>query len=104
MPAARKVIANILRVDHAGEYGAIRIYEAQRLLAQGGPPDLIAFLDHTLDDERRHRDAFEALMRQRRITPCRTLAVWGVGGYLLGLMTGVLGRSAVLICTEAVER
>ena len=99
-----KVIANILRVDHAGEYGAIRIYEAQRCLARGGAPDLITFLDRTLDDERRHRDAFEALMLERKVTPCRTLAVWGVGGYLLGLMTGMLGRSAILICTEAVER
>jgi len=100
----QKVIANILRVDHAGEYGAIRIYEAQRFLARGAASDIIAFLDRTLDDERRHRDVFEALMRQRKITPCRTLSAWGVGGYLLGLMTGVLGRSAILICTEAVER
>lgn len=104
MATARQIIANILRVDHAGEYGAIRIYQAQRLLAGRRAPDLLAFLDHALEDERRHRDTFERLMRERDIVPCRTLAFWGAGGFLLGLCTGLMGRSAILVCTEAVER
>ena len=91
-------------MDHAGEYGAIRIYQAQRLLAKWRASDLLPFLDHTLEDERRHRVTFERLMWERRIMPCRTLAFWGVGGMILGLVTGALGRAAVLICTEAVER
>ncbi|MDB5429368.1 MAG: ubiquinone biosynthesis protein UbiB [Caulobacter sp.] len=104
MASDRQIIADILRVDHAGEFGAIRIYKAQRLAARWRAPDLLAFLDHTLGDERAHRRAFEALMAARGVTPCRTLTLWGVGGYLLGLATGCLGRAAILICTEAVER
>ena len=104
MSADRTLVANILRVDHAGEYGAIRIYQAQRWLAKWRAPDLLPFLDHTLEDERRHRMTFDRLMRERRITPCRTLAFWGVGGAILGLATGALGRAAIQVCTEAVER
>jgi ubiquinone biosynthesis monooxygenase Coq7 len=101
--AVGQTIANILRVDHAGEYGAIRIYQGQQLLARWRAPGLAAFLSHATEDERRHRDAFEVLMRARAITPCNTLALWGVGGWLLGLLSGMLGRAAILVCTEAVE-
>jgi ubiquinone biosynthesis monooxygenase Coq7 len=102
--AARETVANILRVDHAGEYGAIRIYRAQRWLAAWRAANLLPFLDRTLDDECRHRVAFEHLMRERKLRPCRTLAFWGLGGSLLGLVTGALGSPAILVCTAAVER
>lgn len=102
--AERRVVANILRVDHAGEYAAIRIYEGQCLLARWRAPEIVPFLRHALEDERGHRTAFESLMRDRRVIPCRTLALWGVAGWVLGLATGILGRTAVLVCTEAVER
>ncbi len=101
---AEQITADILRVDHAGEYGAIRIYAAQLHVARWRAPDLLAFLDHTLSDERRHRIEFEQLMQGRGIGPCRALALWGLGGSLLGLITAVLGRTALLVCTEAVER
>ena len=104
MAADRTMIADILRVDHAGEYGAIRIYEAQRWAARRRTPDLMDFLTHTLGDERRHLEVFARLMRERGVTPCGALPLWGLGGGLLGLMTGLLGRTAILICTEAVER
>ena len=91
-------------MNHAGEYGAIRIYEAQLRIARRRAPELLDFLEHTLGDERRHRDIFEGLMLKRRIRPCRTLSFWGLGGSLLGSVTGLLGRSAILGCTEAVER
>lgn len=99
-----QTIRNILRVDHAGEYGAIRIYEAQRTVAKWRAPALVPFLDEALRDERRHQVAFEGLMRERDVTPCRTLSLWGIGGYLLGLVTSLLGRDAILVCTEAVEQ
>lgn len=99
-----QITADILRVDHAGEYGAIRIYAAQRSLARWRAPDLLPFLDHTLADERQHRIEFERLMRERGVGHCRALRLWGLGGSLLGFMTGAFGRSAILICTEAVER
>jgi ubiquinone biosynthesis monooxygenase Coq7 len=99
-----QTLADILRVNHAGECGAIRIYSGQRVLARWRSPDLLPFLDQALRDERGHKETFAVLMKQRGITPCAVLGLWGLGGWLLGLMTGGLGRSAILVCTEAVER
>ena len=98
------MIADILRVDHAGEYGAIRIYQSQQWAARWRAPDLAAFLAHTLGDEQRHLEVFARLMRARDAAPCGALPLWGLGGGLLGLTSGVFGRTAILICTEAVER
>lgn len=104
MSTTSQTLTDILRVNHAGECGAIRIYEGQRALARWRSPDLLTFLDRALEDERGHRDAFALLMTQREITPCAMSTFWGVGGWLLGMATGALGRSAILVCTEAVER
>lgn len=96
-------LADILRVNHAGECGAIQIYTGQRTLARWRAPDLLPFLDQALQDERGHRDEFARLMKDREIIPCAMLSLWGVGGWLLGLATGILGRSAILVCTTSVE-
>lgn len=104
MSAPSQIIANILRVDHAGEYGAVCIYRAQLWFAKLGAPDLAPALERILEDEVSHREAFEREMLARNITPCRTLAFWGLGGSLLGLVTGALGRNAIFVCTGAVER
>ncbi len=99
-----RTVANILRVDHAGERGAIAIYRAQLWVARRGVPDLHDFLATSIEDERRHLMAFDQLMRARGIVPCRTLSFWAFGGFLLGFTTSMLGRNAILVCTEAVER
>lgn len=104
MTRTDRILADILRVDHAGEYGAIRIYQAQLWAARTRAPDLVPALRGILAHELRHRDQFSALMRDRRVTPCHVLALWGLGGSALGLFTGLLGRRAVLTCTAAVER
>jgi ubiquinone biosynthesis monooxygenase Coq7 len=98
------VLRDILRVDHAGEYGAIRIYRAQIAIAHWRAPDLVAMLQDALGDETRHRDLFDAGLRERGLRPCDMLPLWGVGGTLLGTGTALLGRDAILTCTEAVER
>lgn len=97
-------VRSILRVNYAGEYGAVRIYQAQRALARFLAPDIVPFLDETLAHEIAHRDRFRRLMAPRDVRPCGAMPVWGIGGCALGLMTGLLGRTAVLVCTEAVER
>jgi 3-demethoxyubiquinol 3-hydroxylase len=102
--AHRRITANILRVNHAGEYGAIRIYQGQLWVAKWRAADLVPTLREILDHEKRHRTLFSSLMKAHSITPCRTLAIWGVGGFSLGLVTGLLGRQAILTCTAAVER
>lgn len=97
------IAARILRVNHGGEHGAITIYSLQIAAARLRAPDLLPFLREALVHERAHRRRFRALMPARQAKPCRMMWIWGVGGGLLGLLTGVLGREAILACTEAVE-
>ena len=99
----RLTISRILRVNHAGEYGAIRIYSAQLALT-GRAADTQPFLHETLSHEREHLKKFADLMPSRGTRPCGALPLWGLGGSVLGLLTVGLGRNAVLTCTEAVER
>lgn len=98
------ILRDILRVDHAGETGAIRIYRAQIAVARWRAPDLLPMLEVSLADEIEHRDRFAKAMGQRGIMPCRMLPLWWIGGALLGAVTALLGRNAILTCTEAVER
>ncbi|HEY1632690.1 MAG TPA: demethoxyubiquinone hydroxylase family protein [Rhizomicrobium sp.] len=100
----RRAIQRILRVNHAGEYGAIRIYRAQMAAARFTAPALLPFLRETLGHEREHLAAFRELMWPRGASPCGAMPLWGLGGTALGLFTGLLGRDAILICTESVER
>lgn len=95
--------ARILRVNHGGEHGAINIYSVQIAAARWRAPDLVPFLREALEHERTHRRRFRALMPAREGKPCRMMWIWGVGGAVLGLVTGVFGREAILACTEAVE-
>lgn len=99
-----RTTARILKVNHAGEYGAIRIYRAQIAVASWRCPDLRDFLRETLGHEVTHLARFAALMPARAARPCGALWLWGCGGTLLGAVTGLIGRRAVLVCTEAVER
>jgi 3-demethoxyubiquinol 3-hydroxylase len=99
----RTIDARILRVNHGGEHGAIRIYRAQIAMARLRAPDLLPFLSHTLEHEREHLKRFRALMPTRAAKPCRLMWIWSVGGMVLGGATGLLGRKAILVCTEAVE-
>jgi len=97
-------LRDILRVDHAGEVGAIRIYRAQIAIARRRAPDLVPTLLESLGDEITHRDFFAAAMDERGIVPCHMLGLWWSGGAILGAITALLGRDAILTCTEAVER
>ena len=67
-------------------------------------PDLLPFLRGTLEHEREHLVRFRALMPTRAAKPCRLMWIWSIGGAALGGLTGLLGRKAILVCTEAVER
>src|SRR3974377_1800918 len=99
----RLTIARILKVNHAGEYGAIRIYRAQLWLARHLYPDIVAFLQETLSHEIQHCAMFRNAMRLRNTGPCRAMILWGNGGFVLGLLTALLSRKAIWICTAAVE-
>ncbi|HYE47406.1 MAG TPA: demethoxyubiquinone hydroxylase family protein [Caulobacter sp.] len=99
-----RLIAGILRVNHGGEHGAVAIYRGQILAARLTARELVAPLSTILAHEIRHRAVFQALMPDRRARPCRLMLLWSLGGGLLGLATGLLGRRAIMTCTAAVER
>lgn len=103
-PGMPSTVARILKVNHGGEHGASRIYAAQIAAARLRCPDLVPELADLLAHERRHEQIFLALMPARAARPCRLMPLWAVGGLALGLFTGLLGRTGVFLCTEAVER
>jgi 3-demethoxyubiquinol 3-hydroxylase len=98
-----RTIARILKVNHAGEHGAIRIYRSQIAIARWRCPDVVPELEEMLAHEISHRARFADAMPSRHAKPCRMLFLWGVGGRLLGGGTALVGRNAIWACTAAVE-
>ena len=96
-------VARIVRVDHAGEYGAIRIYRAQIRVARWLYPDIVPDLTHMLEHELQHCTIFSAAMRTRNSRPCRMVSLWSMGGSVLGFLTALLGRQSTWTCTAAVD-
>ncbi|NBC31390.1 MAG: demethoxyubiquinone hydroxylase family protein [Alphaproteobacteria bacterium] len=95
------MLERMIRVDHAGEYGARRIYEGQ--LAVLGRSDKAAILQHMAEQERVHLATFERLVVERRVRPSLLQPVWHVAGFALGAGTALLGERAAMACTVAVE-
>jgi len=100
-PDPRQLVERILRVDHAGEYGAKRIYEGQLSVLQKAPST--PTIRHMLQQELEHLDAFSRLLPQRRVRPTLLSPLWHVGGFAMGAATALLGEKAAMACTEAVE-
>ncbi len=99
-----RIIRRILRVNHAGEHGAVSIYSSQVAWARKRAPDILEWLEETIGHERTHRELFRTAMPARSAKPCRLLSVWSVGGATLGWLTARMGRAGVMACTAAVER
>jgi ubiquinone biosynthesis monooxygenase Coq7 len=101
-PAPGDEIARMLRVDHAGEFGAVRIYDGQ--LAVLGPGGRAATeIRRMAAAESRHLAVLEALLRERRVRPTLLQPLWSAMGYALGAATALLGERAAMACTVAVE-
>ena len=98
---AAEAVARIIRVDHAGEYGAKRIYQGQ--LAVLGRGEKGEVLRHMQAQEQHHLDVFSNLITERRVRPTVLLPVWHVAGFLLGAVTAAMGEKAAMACTVAVE-
>lgn len=94
----------ILRVDHGGEHGAVHIYKAQAFICTWRAPDLVDELRAFRAHEERHRAIFAAELQKRGVRQGFGFRLCAVGGYVLGLVTGVIGRSAIAATTYAVER
>ena len=97
----RALIERMIRVDHAGEYGAQRIYEGQ--LAVLGRRPSAATIREMHEQEKRHLETFERLMVERRVRPTLLQPLWHVAGFALGAGTALLGEKAAMACTVAVE-
>ncbi len=95
-------VARMLRVDHAGEYGAARIYAGQ-LAVMGFRHRDSATISHMAEQEARHLDTFDRLITERRVRPTLLGPIWHVAGYALGAATALLGPKAAMACTVAVE-
>ncbi len=100
-PSAPATVARMIRVDHAGEYGAVRIYQGQ-LAALRGRGDA-ALVQHMLAQEQRHLATFDGLVADRRVRPTALLPVWHLVGFALGAVTAALGERTAMACTVAVE-
>ena len=98
----RELVERIIRVDHAGEYGAVRIYEGQ-LAVLGRSAPRAAVLRHRAGQERRHLATFDRLVVERRVRPTLLTPLWHAAGFALGAATALMGERAAMACTVAVE-
>jgi len=100
-PGRREALERMIRVDHAGEYGAVRIYEGQ--ISVLGGTAAAPVIERMAEQERRHLDTFNRLIPEHRVRPTVLLPLWHVAGFALGAGTALLGEKAAMACTVAVE-
>ncbi|XP_046388946.1 5-demethoxyubiquinone hydroxylase, mitochondrial [Ischnura elegans] len=96
-----KEVEQMIRVDHAGELGADRIYAGQ--MAVLGKSSYGPLIQHMWDQEKVHRATFEKIIQERRVRPTAMIPIWNVAGFVLGAGTALLGPKAAMACTVAVE-
>lgn len=97
----KNLIDRIIRVDHAGEYGAQRIYEGQMRALKDS--DVYETIKEMHEQEKKHLNFFENEMRIRKVRPTVMFPFWHIGGYAMGFVTGIMGKKAAMACTVAVE-
>ena len=100
-PPRREMLARMLRVDQAGEYGAVRIYEGQSAVLKDS--DCAHTVREMAENEKTHLATFNKLLIERRVRPTALQPVWHVLGFALGAGTALLGEKAAMACTVAVE-
>ena len=100
-----KKIEEFIRVDHAGERGAIKIYEGQLLALKTicKDPNLQKTIEEMKIHEKEHCDFFEKEIKKRKIEPTKLLPLWDLLGVGLGFGSTILGKKAAMLCTASVE-
>jgi ubiquinone biosynthesis monooxygenase Coq7 len=98
---ARQTVEEIVRVDQAGEFGAVRIYAGQLAVLKTGPA--AERIREMAAKEAEHLEAFNAMMVARRVRPTALQPLWHVAGFALGAATALMGERAAMACTVAVE-
>ncbi len=102
--SAHARLAEILRVDHAGELGAVAIYRGQQAVFEaGGRTQITGELAEMEAHEAVHLAAFDKLLTERGVRPTVLTPLWRLAGFALGAGTALLGEKAAHACTEAVE-
>ena len=103
--AGNERVGEMIRVDHAGEYGAVQIYKGQRAVFAKLPHKarIAGQLRQMEADEQHHLDAFDRLIMERDTRPTALAPVWNIAGFGLGAVTALMGERAAHACTEAVE-
>ena len=101
----KKTLEEIIRVDHAGERGAIKIYEGQLLALKTIKQNqkLKEQIEEMKNHEQEHLEYFEKEIQQRKIKPTSLLPLWDIMGVALGFGTALLGKKATMLCTASVE-
>ncbi len=100
-PRPEETIEAMIRVDHAGEYGARRIYDGQ--LAVLGKNAGGGSIRRMAEQEKEHLDTFDRMVVDRNVRPTVLAPVWHAAGFALGAGTALLGERAAMACTAAVE-
>jgi len=106
MPGPHKNrLAEMLRVDHAGEYGAVAIYRGQRAVFGALPhkEKIARQIEEMEAGENEHLETFDRLLAERKVRPTLLAPFWNAAGFGLGAATALMGEKAAMACTEAVE-
>lgn len=98
-------ISKMLRVDHAGEYGAVAIYKGQQAVFKRNfkTASTASKLSEMEQEEQKHLDAFDKLLIEKNVRPTALMPLWNIAGYGLGVLTAMISEKAAHACTEAVE-
>ena len=99
---AKRATDAMVRVDQAGEFGAIRIYAGQ-LAVLGDRHPAARSIHHMAQQEERHRAFFDRMIAERGVRPTVLQPIWSVAGFALGAITAAIGPAAAMACTAAVE-
>ena len=101
----KKIIEEIIRVDHAGERGAIKIYEGQLLALKTIKQDEILKdkIEEMKEQEKEHLEYFEKEIQKRKIKPTSMLPLWDLMSVTLGFGAALLGKKAAMLCTASIE-
>ncbi len=94
-------IAEILRVDHAGEYGAKRIYEGQKYVLKDKESQEL--IEHMAAQEEEHLAYFDLALKNHQVRPTALMPLWHAAGFALGAVSALMGKKAAMACTVAVE-
>ena len=95
-------VSRMIMVDHAGEYGAMRIYAGQLAVMKKNSKER-KLVEHMAEQEKQHFDKFNNLLKERHVRPTFMMPFWHIAGFALGAGTALLGNKAAFACTVAVE-